>query len=86
MGLNIKNEKVCTLAKEAAAATGQSQTSVIEQALRELLDRHPVGRQHADRAARVGEIVEDLQRRWAATDAPDAFTADDLYDANGLPG
>jgi antitoxin VapB len=86
MGLNIKNEKVCALAKEAAAATGQSQTSVIEQALRELLDRHPVGRHDADRTARVGEIVEDLQRRWAATDAPDAFTTDDLYDENGLPG
>jgi hypothetical protein len=32
VSLNIKNERVCRLAKEAAALTGQSQVSVLEQA------------------------------------------------------
>lgn len=85
MGLNIKNERVCALAKEAAAATHQSQTSVIEQALEQLLEKHRAETSQDERARRIGAILADLQRRWAETDSPEAFTTDDLYDENGLP-
>lgn len=37
MGLNIKNERVHALAKQAAAATGKSQTGAIEEALTRML-------------------------------------------------
>lgn len=76
---------MCALAREAATATHQTQTSVIERALQELLDRHKDEASKAERLERVWEIVQDMQRRWAATDSPDAFTIDDLYDENGLP-
>ena len=33
MALNIKNERVCRLAKEAAERTGRTQVSVLEEAL-----------------------------------------------------
>jgi antitoxin VapB len=38
VSLNIKNERVCRLAKEAAALTGQSQVSVLEQALEAFIE------------------------------------------------
>ena len=37
MALNIKNERVCRLAKEAAERTGRSQVSVLEAALEDYL-------------------------------------------------
>ncbi|MGH3425128.1 MAG: type II toxin-antitoxin system VapB family antitoxin, partial [Nocardioidaceae bacterium] len=37
MSLNIKNERVHDLAREAAQRTGRTQTSVIEEALAQLL-------------------------------------------------
>lgn len=85
MSLNIKNERVCALAKQAATATGQSQTSVIERALEELLERHRAEASQEERARRIDEIVADLQRAWADTGGAKVFTTDDLYDENGLP-
>ena len=55
MSLNIKNERVHALAREAARVTGKTQTGVIEEALERLLkeygDEGPVA---ADRRRRLG--------------------------------
>lgn len=85
MGLNIKNERVCALAREAAVATGQTQTSVIETALEALLERHRADASQGARSRRIDEIISDLQRSWADTSGEQVFTAEDLYDDNGLP-
>jgi antitoxin VapB len=85
MGLNIKNEKVCALAKEAAATTGQSQTSVVEQALQELLERRRETTTGESRTGRIDAILDDLQRNWADTAGKRIPVTDDLYDKNGLP-
>ncbi len=83
MGLNIKNERVHALAREAAARTGQTQTSVIETALERLLAEldkpaPEVVRAKVDviLAAVDIEMTEDMRA---------ALLADDLYDENGLP-
>lgn len=85
MGLNIKNEHVCELAKQAAATTGRTQTGVIEVALEEFLARHRAKVTRDERDHRIDEIISDLQRRWKMTNTPKALTTDDLYDENGLP-
>lgn len=85
MSLNIKNERVCALAKEAAAETGQSQTSVIEQALERLLAEHRADAAESERIERARRTLSDMQMRWAATESERPFTSDDLYDENGLP-
>lgn len=77
MGLNIKNERVHELAREAARRTGRNQTSAIELALERLLAE--LRRESRD-AARV-DLIRCMQR--AATDAD--LDADFLYDAEGLP-
>jgi antitoxin VapB len=81
VSLNIKNERVHALAREVAARTGQSQTSVIEEALQRYLA-------DLDREKRYDEadaLVADMQRRWRESDAP-PFEAEDLYDPEtGLP-
>lgn len=88
MGLNIKNERVCALAREAAAATGQTQTSVIETALEDLLERRRADAAEAGEAERIERAhltLADMQQRWAATGSERPFTTDNLYDENGLP-
>lgn len=76
MSLNIKNEGVHALAREAAARTGRSQTSVIELALQRLLDELD----QQQRVDNLGELIEELQR-----DVRGRLTSDDLYDDAGLP-
>jgi antitoxin VapB len=84
VSLNIKNERVHRLAREAARRTGRTQTSVLEQALLRLLadlDREP---QVEDRRARVSALLDDVDRRL--TDADRArMGAEHLYDGRGLP-
>jgi antitoxin VapB len=81
MGLNIKNENVHRLAKQLAQETGQSMTTVIEQALEEKLVRLS---RHQERAARLRRINEILAR---LPPVPPGVTSDhsDLYDDDGLP-
>ena len=78
MGLNIKNERVHALAREAADRLGTSQTSAIEQALERLLA------EMARPADRVAEILADIDARLPES-ARSTMTTDDLYDENGLP-
>ena len=85
MALNIKNERVHALAREAAARTGRSQTSVIEEALeRYLAEAVPSARRDRAEAVRtlVGEFragLEETDRRAIRADL------DGLYDEHGLP-
>ncbi len=86
MSLNIKNEHVHELAREAARRTGKSQTSVIEEALTKFLsdlDYSPEAVE--ERAADLLAIAADFHARTvAAGDAP--LSSDWLYDdETGLP-
>ncbi|PZU40166.1 MAG: hypothetical protein DI571_13935 [Arsenicicoccus sp.] len=88
VSLNIKNDRVHALAREAARITGRSQTSVIEEALTRLL---------ADYGADPSTVSEgrklDLAHQILAEYAADPGLAgrairepDDLYDElTGLP-
>lgn len=83
MSLNIKNERVHALAREAARRTGQSQTSVIEEALTRLLEQ--VSERRADTGIdRAQAIAADFEHRLSATDRR-RLTTDDIYDEHGLP-
>lgn len=85
MSLNIKNQHVHDLAREAARRTGKSQTSVIEEALERLL----ADLEHEKRKVGLKEdlmaIAADFQARTiAADDGP--LSSDWLYDdETGLP-
>ena len=54
MGLNIKNERVHRLAREAARVTGRTQTGAIEEALVKLLREYDVDSDQA----RTGPVVD----------------------------
>ena len=81
MSLNIKNERVHELAREAARRTGKSQTSVIEEALRTYLEALEREQSEDKRWAAVEELLVDLRRRLAGAD----LSTDFLYDENGMP-
>lgn len=85
MGLNIKNERVCALAREAAAETGRTQTGVIELALERLLAEHRSGAIREMRLEQARRTLAEMQRGWVGTEPERPFTTDDLYDENGLP-
>ena len=84
MSLNIKNERVCRLAKEAAALTGQSQVSVLEQALEAFIEERSKGAQAEERVRRVLALLDS----YTVTDEERAATRrfmEEMYDENGLP-
>lgn len=76
MSLNIKNERVHELAREAARRTGMNQTSVIETALERLLADLD------DEAGTIDQLIAGLQRDISAQGP---LSTDDLYDEDGLP-
>jgi antitoxin VapB len=79
--MNIKNPTVERLAKELAAATGETMTSAIQLALEEKLDRLRRERDVTEKIRRIDEIL----KRSGPT--PQGATSDhsDLYDEQGLP-
>ncbi|HSN11691.1 MAG TPA: type II toxin-antitoxin system VapB family antitoxin [Propionibacteriaceae bacterium] len=84
MSLNIKNERVHRLVREAAARTGLSQTSVIEEALRrylaELDDRQAASR------GRIAEILDLVDAQLSDSDRSEMLEVlEGLYDEKGLP-
>lgn len=84
MSLNIKNERVHQLAREAARRTGKTQTSVLEEALVRLLaelDREP---NIEDRRAKVRRLLVDVDARLTEDDRA-RMSTDHLYDKQGLP-
>ncbi len=86
MGLNIKNERVHQLAREAARRTGKSQTSVIEEALSRLLsDLEPEQQPSVvDRLDAVDGLLRDVDARLSNHDLA-RLSTDPLYDEHGLP-
>lgn len=87
MSLNIKNERVCDLARQAAEVTGQTQVSAVEQALVRLLRDYGHDPQQVAAQRRI-----DLVHRIAAEYRSDPGVqgreincVEDLYDEVGLP-
>ncbi len=84
MGLNIKNNETCRLARDLALLTGETMTGAITVALRERL-----GRERRERAldARTEDLLA-IGRRCAKSlnPGPSAIEHGDLlYDHRGLP-
>lgn len=85
MALSIRDPETDRLARELAAATGESMTEAIRKALAERLAR--------TRAARDGELdrliasVRAIQERVARLPVLDDRSEDEIlgYDADGLP-
>ena len=79
MALSIKTDEADRLARELAAATGESLTEAVTQALRERLERVQ-NRDYFDRIRR-------LQDEYAALPVVDPRTPDEIigYDEFGLP-
>jgi antitoxin VapB len=87
MSLNIKNERVHDLAREAAKLTGKSQTAVIQEALERYLDGLAEVDEHELRRRRLDIVYAQLDRD-VITDEDRVATKkfmDELYDENGLP-
>lgn len=88
MGLNIKNERVHALARDAARLTGRTQTGAIELALSNLLrslDADPTRVQAQQKIDVVRQIVADYQAD-PGDESAQIRSIDDLYDtATGLP-
>ena len=84
MGLNIKNEETCALARELAELTGETMTGAISVALRERLERE---KKQRDVEARIEEMLA-IGERCAAHLKPGPSSTeigDFLYDERGLP-
>ncbi|QNF95338.1 type II toxin-antitoxin system VapB family antitoxin [Janibacter sp. YB324] len=88
MSLKIKNERVHELARQAAAATGKSQTGAIEEALTRLLADYDIDPEQRRLAAKI-DRVHTIVRAYVDTlpSREHSVTAvDDLYDEQtGLP-
>jgi antitoxin VapB len=86
MGLNIKNEHVHELAREAARRAGTSQTSVIERALEEFLARETRESERVERENRLDALLAEIDARTTDDDRARARQImEDMYDENGLP-
>jgi antitoxin VapB len=85
MTLNIRDPEVHELAREVAAATGETMTQAVKQALRERLERVRAT-DEAERKRRVRDILETA-RRWREAPVEDSRPFDEIlaYDENGLP-
>ena len=84
VGLNIKNDETCSLARDLARLTGETMTGAITVALRERLERE---KRRRDLDARVEELLA-IGRCCAETlePGPSAIEHGDLlYDDQGLP-
>ena len=88
VSLNIKNQRVHDLAREAARVTGKSQTSVIEEALVKLLreyDADPVAAERQRRLESIRVILDWFDQNPGDPDR-EIKTIEDLYDEEtGLP-
>ncbi len=84
MGLNIKNDETCLLARDLARLTGETMTAAITVALRERLARE---RRRHDLNARIEELLAVGQRCAESLEpGPSAIEHGDLlYDDQGLP-
>jgi antitoxin VapB len=88
MSLNIKNERVHLLAKEAARVTGKTQTGAIEEALERLLRDYGADPAEARARAKVDLVLKIAAQFRAESErlGLPSMTTDDLYDpVTGLP-
>ncbi|HSA80466.1 MAG TPA: type II toxin-antitoxin system VapB family antitoxin [Geminicoccaceae bacterium] len=83
MALSIKDPEADRLARALAAATGESLTRAVTEALRERLER--VGRRRAGRF--LADELNEIALRCAALPDLDTRTPDEIigYDEHGLP-
>ena len=84
MGLNIKNDETCRLAREVAELTGDTMTGAITAALRERLERE----RQLRRADALARELHAIGQRCASllSPGPSAVEHGDLlYDERGLP-
>lgn len=82
MAISIKDPETDRLARALAAATGESLTDAIREALRDRLERE------SNRSRRkIGAEVRRIQERLARLPVLDARSATDImeYDEHGLP-
>lgn len=84
MGLNIKNEATCALARELADLTGETMTGAITVALSERLERE---KQERDKEALLRDVRAIAERCAALMEPGPSSTeiGDFLYDERGLP-
>lgn len=85
MSLNIKKEAVHALARTAAARTGLSQTSVIEEALTMYLAHLDDPTEAQERRRRAAKLLEQLDDELDDTARARLLDESDLYDDAGLP-
>ena len=84
MGLNIKNEQACRLARELSQLTGETMTGAITVALRERLEREKRDRSIETRIQQLRAIAERCADLMGP--GPTAVAMGDLlYDERGLP-
>ena len=84
MGLNIKNEETCRLARTLARLTGETMTAAITVALRERLERE----HHRHGADALAQELHAIGQRCARLVGPGPSAVehgDLLYDERGLP-
>lgn len=87
VSLNIKNERVHALAREAARLTGKTQTSAIEEALERLIADRRRDEGAAAREARIDQVFAEIDALpiTAAHREETRRQMDDMYDEQGLP-
>ncbi len=82
MGLNIKNERVHELARQAATVTGKSQTGAIEEALERLLAAYgedPVTARRT-RVLDAARRIADAYQADPGDPSREIHSVEDLYD------
>lgn len=86
MPLNIKNEETHALARELAAATGESLTEAVTVAVRERLQRLRTSDDAVEARLKVARaIARDMAARWGPYDPDEDPTAFLYDDETGLP-
>ena len=90
MAMNIKNERIHALAREAGRRTGTTQTSAVEAALEVYLSALPEdvaeARASDERAKKVRALVADFNAGLTEDDRRGIrMTMRTMYDESGLP-
>ncbi|MDO5067569.1 MAG: type II toxin-antitoxin system VapB family antitoxin [Propionibacteriaceae bacterium] len=84
MALNIKNQRVCDLAREAADRFNTTQVEVIEKALQELL--HSEEQRRQERYERVMAAIDRIHASMTDEEREALRNVDqEIYDEDGLP-
>lgn len=86
MALNIKNERIVTLARDVAARTGQTQTGAIGSALERYLADLLRDAESDTKRRRLDQLLAEIDADRTAGGPTVEEIMDDLYDPeNGLP-